>query len=59
MEFSIKEYSKYNESEILNLYQSVGKICAICHIKFLSPLCVYRSRLSSASINICIFYDSL
>ena len=26
MEFSIKEYSKYNESEILNLYQSVGWI---------------------------------
>lgn len=24
MEFSIKEYSKYNESEILNLYQRVG-----------------------------------
>lgn len=26
MEFSIKEYSKYNESEILSLYQSVGWI---------------------------------
>lgn len=26
MEFSINEYRKYNESEILNLYQSVGWI---------------------------------
>lgn len=26
MEFSIKEYDKYNESEILDLYQSVGWI---------------------------------
>lgn len=26
MEFSINEYQKYNESEILNLYQSVGWI---------------------------------
>ena len=26
MEFAIKEYNKYNESEILNLYQSVGWI---------------------------------
>ncbi len=26
MDFSIKEYAKYNESEILNLYQSAGWI---------------------------------
>ena len=26
MEFSIKDYNEYNESEILNLYQSVGWI---------------------------------
>ena len=26
MEFSIKEYKKYNEEEILNLYKSVGWI---------------------------------
>lgn len=26
MEFTIKEYGKYNESEILNLYQRVGWI---------------------------------